>query len=89
LTVGTINQTPLNEAPAASSFASLAGELPTGNNALNPRQARLLAGATETDEGKSLASVRERVLHRLNDDEARFAIISRVGLNADRLSLKF
>lgn len=56
---------------------------------LNPRQARLLASATEVAEGKSLAPVRERVLHRLVDDEARYASISRLGVNADRLSLKF
>lgn len=58
-------------------------------SALDPRQERLLVAATEIEEGKSLSSVRERVLHRLTDDESRYDSISRLGLNADRLSLKF
>lgn len=79
----------------ADTFAGLGsviqsdGSLDVAATGLNPRQARLLASATEVAEGKSLAPVRERVLHRLVDDEARYASISRLGVNADRLSLKF
>jgi hypothetical protein len=79
----------------AETFGSLGAVIPSEDSldaavaGLNPRQARLLASATEVAEGKSLAPVRERVLHRLVDDEARYASISRLGVNADRLSLKF
>jgi hypothetical protein len=72
-----------------SSFALTGDDSQSDRAGLNPRQARLLSNAMGGAEDKSLASVRERVLHRLADDEARYAAISRVGVNADRLSLKF
>jgi len=72
-----------------SSFALTGDDSQSDRAGLNPRQARLLSNPTGVAEDKSLASVRERVLHRLADDEARYAAISRVGVNADRLSLKF
>ncbi|MEY4490181.1 MAG: hypothetical protein RIQ79_2689 [Verrucomicrobiota bacterium] len=78
----------LAEANSAA-FALAAEDYPSDKAELNQRQARLLSNATELEEGKSLVNVRERVLHRLADDEARYASISRVGVNADRLSLKF
>ncbi len=72
-----------------SSFALTGDDSQSDRAGLDPRQARLLSNATGVAEDKSLANVRERVLHRLADDEARYAAISRVGVNADRLSLKF
>jgi len=72
-----------------SAFASAGEDQQAEKSELSQRQARLLSSATDLEEGKSLANVRERVLHRLADDEARYASISRVGVNADRLSLKF
>ena len=72
-----------------SSFTLTGDESQLDRAELNPRQARLLSNAMGVAEDKSLANVRERVLHRLADDEARYAAISRVGVNADRLSLKF
>lgn len=88
---------PLEAKPdsGAETFAGLGAviqseeSLDAAATGLNPRQARLLASATEVAEGKSLVPVRERMLHRLVDDEARYASISRLGVNADRLSLKF
>jgi hypothetical protein len=80
---------PVTPDVATSSFALAADELQPDKTGLNPRQARLLSSATGVTEGKSLADVREQVLHRLVDNEARYASISRVGVNADRLSLKF
>ncbi len=88
-----VSAAPLPETTApdasAASFALAGDDSQMDNAALNPRQARLLSNATEVSEGKSLASVREQVLHRLVDDEARYATISRVALSAERLSLKF
>ena len=72
-----------------SSFALTGDDSQSDRAGLDPRQARLLSNATGVAADKSLASVRERVMHRLADDEARYAAISRVGVNADRLSLKF
>lgn len=60
--------------------------------AVNPRQARLLALAEMPDvtESKdSLARVRERMVHRLDSDESSYASASRLGYGADRLSLRF
>ena len=73
----------------AASFTPVGDELQLDKAALNPRQARLLSSATEIAESKSLASVREQALHRLEDEEQRYGAISRLGVNADRLSLKF
>jgi hypothetical protein len=59
---------------------------------IHTRHDRLLAKALEDtpgDEDRSLAQVRERVVHRLADGEELYASITRVGVSADRLSLKF
>ncbi|MCX6939014.1 MAG: hypothetical protein NTU80_14200 [Verrucomicrobia bacterium] len=59
---------------------------------LNPRQARLLATVDDagvTGPTKSLAHVRERVVHRLEANEEFYASASRVGVSGDRLSLRF
>ena len=58
----------------------------------SPRQARLLAMAEETDaasDSRSLAHVRDRVIHRMSEGEALYASISRLGVSGDRLSVKF
>lgn len=57
--------------------------------ATNPRQARFLAGVSGADTASSLAHVRERVLHRMDDGAELYASISRLGVSGDRLSLKF
>ena len=59
---------------------------------LSPRQARLLAGVEDSSGGsssKSMAHVRERVVHRLEANDELYASASRVGVSGDRLSLKF
>lgn len=59
---------------------------------LRTRHDRLLAKALEDtpgEEDRSLAQVRERVVHRLADGEELYASITRVGVSGDRLSLKF
>jgi hypothetical protein len=59
---------------------------------LHTRHDRLLAKALEDAPGaddRSLAQVRERVVHRLADGEELYASITRVGVSGDRLSLKF
>jgi len=59
---------------------------------IHTRHDRLLAKALEDtpgDEDRSLAQVRERVVHRLADGEELYASITRVGVSGDRLSLKF
>lgn len=56
------------------------------------RHDRLLMKATEDLAGaeeRSLAQVREHVVHRLADGEELYASITRVGVSGDRLSLKF
>lgn len=56
------------------------------------RQERLLAMAQidPLDTSRTeLAQLRERVVHRIYSDEGRYAAVSRVGVGADRLSLKF
>ncbi len=56
------------------------------------RHDRLLVKALEDAPGaddRSLAQVRERVVHRLADGEELYASITRVGVSGDRLSLKF
>ncbi|MCU0792210.1 MAG: hypothetical protein MUE42_05035 [Opitutaceae bacterium] len=73
-------------------FADASGELSAA--ALNPRQQRLLAGVMEQtgERGlaeKSLAAVRERVLHHVMDSEELYASISRLGVSGDRLQLRF
>lgn len=59
---------------------------------LSPRQARLLAAVEENAAPaptKALATVRERVVRRLETDDELYASASRVGVSGDRLSLKF
>lgn len=61
---------------------------------LQTRHDRVLAKALEDTEAlaaddRSLAQVRERVVHRLADGEELYASITRVGVSGDRLSLKF
>lgn len=59
---------------------------------LQTRHDRLLVKALEDAPGaddRSLAQVRERVVHRLADGEELYASITRVGVSGDRLSLKF
>lgn len=59
---------------------------------LSPRQARLLAVVEDSGGGsssKSMAHVRERVVHRLEANDELYASASRVGVSGDRLSLKF
>lgn len=56
----------------------------------NPRHARLLARALDdADTEKSLASVRDQVVHRLADGEELYASVTRLGVRGDRLSLRF
>ncbi len=81
-------ETPESEAAPAE---TLVIEAPA---VLKSRHDRLLAKALEdTDapgaEERSLAQVRERVVHRLADGEELYASITRVGVSGDRLSLKF
>lgn len=71
------------------SLAVLNDELQPENVVLDPRQARLLTSASEVDEGRTVVNLRERTIHRLANDESRYDAISRLGVNADRLSLKF
>jgi hypothetical protein len=59
---------------------------------IDSRQARLLASLDDSNavsSTKALANVRDRILHRMNDGEELYAAISRVGVQGDRLSLKF
>jgi hypothetical protein len=54
----------------------------------------VLAKALEDTEAlaaddRSLAQVRDRVVHRLADGDELYASITRVGVSGDRLSLKF
>jgi hypothetical protein len=74
---------------SGATFEADAGGLQPEQPVMDARHARLLTGMGEFDDGRSLAKVRDRVTHRLADDEARYASVSRVGVNADRLSLKF
>jgi hypothetical protein len=59
------------------------------------RQERLLATIALREEPaadaatRPLGHVRERVAHRLADDEALYASVTRLGLSADRLSVRF
>jgi hypothetical protein len=58
----------------------------------NPRQARLLAMVADVDaaaDSRSLAHVRDRVIHRMSEGESLYASISRLGVSGDRLSVKF
>jgi hypothetical protein len=61
---------------------------------LQTRHDRVLAKALEDTEAlaaddRSLAQVRDRVVHRLADGDELYASITRVGVSGDRLSLKF
>jgi hypothetical protein len=59
------------------------------------RQERLLATIAQVEEpsdaaaSRPLGQVRDRVTHRLADDEALYASVTRLGLSADRLSVRF
>lgn len=56
---------------------------------LNPRQARILAMVDTVAQGNDLASVRERMVHRLAHDDTTYGSSSRLGVGGDRFSLSF
>lgn len=80
----------LDEVPLTAPLADEMVILPPA--VLNSRHDRLLARALEEapgEEDRSLAQVRDRVVHRLADGDELYASITRVGVSGDRLSLKF
>lgn len=80
-------------AAAAPAFASLdeaeTRAADSSDRVLNPRQARLLAMVDTVAQGSDLASVRERMAHRLARDDTTYGSSSRLGVGGDRFSLSF
>lgn len=80
-------------ASAAPSFASLEktdDDAAEHSRVINPRHARLLAMADySASHGTDLATVRERMVHRLAHDETNYGSSSRLAAAGDRFSLSF